>query len=170
MKILIVSDIHGRGYLLSDLLDIHFDRDGLIFLGDGVRDIPDGCTDGGRKWFAGVSGNCDWLSFSAQSGFSEEIFLDADGFKILALHGHTQGVKSGYERAAVYASKRGADILLFGHTHEPLEKYIPEGEELLGHVFQKPLYLFNPGSLGAHSYGLLQIKNRQILFSHGSIK
>ena len=169
MKILIVSDIHGKGYLLSDLLDIHFDRDGLIFLGDGVRDLPDDCANGGRKWVAGVVGNCDWLSFNADAGFSNEICIYIDGFKILAMHGHTHGVKSGYEKAAVYASKREADILLFGHTHEPLEKYIPEGEEIEGHIFQKPMYIFNPGSLGAHSYGLLQIKNRQILFSHGSI-
>ncbi|MBE6667594.1 MAG: metallophosphoesterase family protein [Ruminococcaceae bacterium] len=170
MKILIVSDIHGRGYLLSDLLDIHFDRDGLIFLGDGVRDLPDDCTDGGRKWFTGVAGNCDWLSLNTDGSFPNEILLDIDGFKVLAMHGHTQNVKSGYERAAVYASKREADILLFGHTHETLEKYIPEGEKLGEHIFSRPLYIFNPGSLGAHSYGLLQIKNRQILFSHGSIK
>ena len=170
MKILIVSDIHGRADLLAYLLDLHRDRDGLIFLGDGVRDLPDDCTDGGRKWFAGVAGNCDWLSFNAEGSFSDEICLDIDGYKVLAMHGHTQNVKSGYERSAVYASNREADILIFGHTHEALEKYIPEGEELGGHIFSKPLRIFNPGSLGAYSYGLLQIKNGQILFSHGRIK
>ena len=170
MKILIVSDIHGRGDLLCDLLELHRDRDGLVFLGDGIRDIFTDVTANGRKWFSGVAGNCDWMSFSSLYDFPEETFISADGFKILLMHGHTRGVKSGIEKAAVYASKSGADILLFGHTHRPLEKYISEESEIDGYAFSKPLWIFNPGSLSEHSYGLLQTKNGQLLFSHGSIK
>ena len=170
MKILIVSDIHGRGDLLCELLELHRDREGLVFLGDGIRDIFTDVTADGRKWFSGVAGNCDWMSLSSLQDYPEETAIYADGYKILLMHGHTRGVKSGIEKAAVYASKSGADILLFGHTHKPLEKYIPEESKMDGYVFPKPLWIFNPGSLSEHSYGLLQIKNKQLLFSHGSIK
>jgi predicted phosphodiesterase len=85
------------------------------------------------------------------------------------LHGHTRGVKSGLESAIYAAAEREADVLLFGHTHELEDKYMPEGGTL-----KKPLRIFNPGSLGSSydgrgHFGLIQIKGGQILTSHGKI-
>ena len=54
MKILVISDLHGRDELLRKAAVLHTDRDGILFLGDGARDIDvDALTVGGR-FFAGV--------------------------------------------------------------------------------------------------------------------
>ena len=56
-----------------------------------------------------------------------------------------------------------ADIVVFGHTHIPCEKRIErEGDS--------PLYLFNPGSLKLGSFGLIQINNGSVIFSHGTVR
>jgi predicted phosphodiesterase len=85
------------------------------------------------------------------------------------LHGHTRGVKSGIGEAISAAVQRDADILLFGHTHQPLEKYIPVEDSTEGEILKKPLRVFNPGSLGSGSFGLIDIRGKDVLMSHGSI-
>ena len=62
------------------------------------------------------------------------------------------------------AKRQGADIALFGHTHERYEEYLPE----------YGLWLFNPGALayperGEPSFGLLTVTPGGLLFSHGEI-
>ncbi len=91
------------------------------------------------------------------------------------MHGHEHGVKSGIERAAAYAAQRGADVLLFGHTHEPMEKYFPVGTRLGEVTLEKPLYVFNPGSLGlpregCATFGVIEIRRGQLLLSHGRVE
>lgn len=176
MNILVFSDSHGRWDLVEKLLKTHPRRDGVIFLGDGVRDISYyDCIEGGG-FFAGVCGNCDGFLFNnVDYDFSEELRLPLSEYTVIAMHGHTHGVKSGIERALVYAAQRGGDILLFGHTHVPFEKYYPKGTVIDGYELQKSMWAFNPGSLGhpidgRHTYGLIGIKNGQVLFSHGEIK
>lgn len=171
MKFLVISDLHGREDLLRKALLLHSDRDGALFLGDGARDIDvEAMTKGGRL-FGGVRGNCDPTYVSAQNyDFDTELFLNICEYNIIMMHGHLHGVKSGIERAVAYASGRGADILLYGHTHVADERYYPEGETVDGTVLKKPLWVMNPGSLCGGSYGLLQIKNKNILMSHGTLK
>ena len=41
MKLLIVSDVHGRHDRLRAVMDMHKNSDALIFLGDGLRDAFD---------------------------------------------------------------------------------------------------------------------------------
>ncbi len=164
MKLLILSDTHGRVDRLSRVLALHSDADAILFLGDGLSDIARSGIDTGKLFC--VRGNCDGFSFNSNIYSPDELSLCFDGFNILMMHGHLHSVKSGTERAAEYAMKKGADILLFGHTHVPIETYL-SGDE-------KPMYLFNPGSLGAgqgggSSYGLIQIRGGNILFSHGQL-
>ena len=169
MKIIVVSDIHGRGEYLDGVLSRHCDCDGVFFLGDGARDIDtDGIMSRGRM-FGGVLGNCDPVYTPLGYPFSKELLLCASEYTVMLTHGDLYSVKSGYERAAAQAYKRGADILLFGHTHVPMEKYIPSGTRLLDTVTERSLRIMNPGSLKEGSYGILQIKNREILFSHGRV-
>ena len=171
MKILVVSDLHGREDLFRRACLMHGDRDGVLFLGDGTRDIDaDALTQNGG-FFAGVRGNCDPLSVRVQNyDFDTELFLSIGEYNVIMMHGHLYGVKGGIERAVAYASSRGADILLYGHTHIPQERYYPEGTQIGDVKLQKPLWVMNPGSLGEGSYGLLQIKGKNILMSHGIIK
>ena len=65
--------------------------------------------------------------------------------------------------AAKLAMDKNADIVLFGHTHTPELKYVSE--------YEKPFYLFNPGSIGSGkgSYGILTLtEGQEPLFSHGN--
>ena len=169
MKLLVVSDIHGRGEYLDRAMMLNSDLDGVFFLGDGARDIDTEKIIGMGRSFSGVPGNCDPIYTPLGYPFSEELLLRPCEYTVMLTHGHSYSVKSGYERAAAYAYKRGADILLFGHTHIPMEKYIPAGSELGGIITERPLRVMNPGSLREGSYGLLQIKNGDILFSHGNL-
>ena len=164
MKLLVLSDTHGRVDRLARVLKIHSDADAILFLGDGLSDIARSGIDIGKLFC--VRGNCDGSTVGSNIFSPDELSLCFEGFNILMMHGHLHGVKSGTERALRYAVAKGADILLFGHTHVPTETYLSDGE--------KPMYLFNPGSLGAGqggtaSYGLIQIKSGNILFSHGNL-
>ncbi len=163
MKLLVVSDVHGKRDRLSAVMEMHRDADALIFLGDGLSDLfRVGVNDFDFTVFS-VKGNCDAFFMGAEN-VGEELAVTLGGFKIFMLHGHTRGVKHGLDRAIYAAREKNADLLLFGHTHLALESYINDEE-------QKPLYLFNPGSLGYDgSFGLIEIRESNILFSHGKIK
>ncbi len=168
MKIIVISDTHGKIHRIDEVIERNRDYDALLFLGDGLRDFA------GEKHLGlmAVRGNCDSELFGRDT--PNERMLTLDGVKLLMLHGHTHGVKSGIERAVLYAYERGADILLYGHTHEADERYFPAGSELCGKIIERHMYAFNSGSLGQPrsgkpSFGILQIKNGQILFSHGNI-
>ena len=81
-------------------------------------------------------------------------------------HGHTLGVKGGRDELCREAARNGADIVLFGHTHVPSLEYIEKGS-IRG--VDKPLVLFNPGSLGDFegSFGNLSLSDDGFLLSHG---
>ena len=165
MTFVVISDTHGRRDRVEKVLSMHQRRDGVLFLGDVQRDVLD------VRDAISVKGNCDGLCFGDADN---ERMLCFDGVRILMMHGHTHGVKSGAERAIAYALSKGADVLLYGHTHTREERYYPAGSEIGSIVSEKPIYVFNPGSLGsprdgAPSFGLLQIKNGSVLLSHGTV-
>lgn len=171
MKLVVVSDVHGRYSRLRELMDMHSDADGLIFLGDGLRDLDRADAYSYRFTVYAVRGNCDGLSlFGEDRDAPEELMLSLGGFRFFAIHGHTRGVKSGTDGAVAAAHARGADVLLYGHTHLPEERYLPEGSQLPYGETERRMWIFNPGSLGYDgSFGLIQIKDRQLLLSHGRL-
>ncbi|MBQ8892889.1 MAG: metallophosphoesterase [Clostridia bacterium] len=143
LRFLIISDTHGLREPMRELYDL-YPNDGIIHLGDHIDDA---------RWMmqytAGhpvyqVRGNCD---FGAQG--PEDQLLELGGVKVLMMHGHRFGVKSGYGGALAEAKRRGADVLLFGHTHIP---FLEEREGIL---------MMNPGSLRNpnRDYGIIEIEN-----------
>jgi len=97
-----------------------------------------------------VRGNCDIGSDDPAEGLAP-----FGGVLFFYTHGHLFGVKSGYERIAEYAADRGADVVLFGHTHY----------KTLRHGTPFSPTLFNPGSLrDTHSYGVITITDGQCSF------
>ena len=134
MKVLVVSDVHGRVTPLRWLLK-NETADAMFFLGDGLYDLNQAIAANGAAPdypIYRVRGNCD---------------IGSDG--------HLCGVKSGYERIAEYAADRGADLVLFGHTHY----------KTLRHGTPFSPALFNPGSLrDTHSYGVITITDGQCSF------
>lgn len=169
MEILILSDTHKNKERLRRVLELHRDVDAIIHLGDGYGDFA-GLDLGGVPLYR-VRGNCD----EEDNDFgvlSDEELLDMGGVRILMTHGHHLGVKFGLAKAASYAMSKGADILLYGHTHVPAEVYLGAGERAGVKLLEKPLWIFNPGSLGhprggMPSFGLLTLRDGQILLSHG---
>ncbi len=174
MKLVVFSDVHGRRHRVEELLALHANADAVLFLGDGIRDLPDSLHHGGWS-FAGVRGNCDLLwGESSDFSFFHEILLNFDSYTVMMMHGHMHNVKSGTDAAILYAAQRGADVLLYGHTHIPEERYLPEGTIIGAVTLSKPMWVMNPGSLGAPrfgdpSYGLIQIQRGQLLLSHGTL-
>ena len=171
MKLLVISDSHGRYERISELIATHKNIDALIFLGDGLSDLDRAGVYEEPFAVFSVKGNCDGISLFGRAVSPNESLLELDGYRFLIMHGHTRGVKHSMTNAVYAAIEADADVLLFGHTHEPVEKYIPADSE---YSLCKPLYLFNPGSLGASGdgwgyFGLIDIRKNGILFSHGKI-
>ena len=162
MKFLVISDVHGRYERISLLLKMHRDIDALMFLGDGLGDVERaGAYESGISVFA-VKGNCDFSAYIRGVPVSRAETLDF-GWRIFITHGDAYGVKSGYDTILQAGVSRGADIVLFGHTHQPLEYY----DSSTG------VYLFNPGSIsreyGGASFGIITLGNGEPLFSHGKL-
>jgi len=153
VKILVMSDSHGN----TDNIQKAVSRESpelILHLGDNDRDcyiigmyhpnIP----------VRTVKGNCDHSS----------IGIDTDEFtfggkKFFMTHGNLFGVKMGLKSIITTASARGAEVILFGHTHKP---YFEEKENIT---------IVNPGSIGMNpkTYAVLEIKNSVITCEHKKV-
>ena len=168
MNILVFSDSHGHPERMAEAFDKQIKKpDAVIFLGDGLGDISK-CSFGSANVFS-VSGNCDCYSFLIPPEEPTERIVEICGKKIMMTHGHRYSVKSGLGRIVSEAVRRDVDILLFGHTHEKLELYLPAGESDFGICLEKPLYVMNPGAVGAYpsSFGCIEIISGNVIISHG---
>ena len=170
MDILIFSDSHGDTSAIRKMLRSQLHQpDAIFFLGDGLRDTD--MLDPSNPPLYRVCGNCDWFS---QGEAPTEIVMALGGHTFFATHGHLYNAKSSETALLAHAVKMGADIVLFGHTHTPTLKVIDAGLALYSTATgtiktDRPIYLFNPGSLHSGSFGTLTIKRGEILFSHGSL-
>lgn len=128
MKILLVSDTHGRDEHLEEVLEIE-KPDFLCHMGDVegsedyIRVIAD-CP------LAMVSGNNDFWT-----DLNPEVTFELQGFRIFMTHGHYYYASSGTDRLKSAGRRNGADIVLFGHTHRPTLE------------FDEDIIVANPGSL-----------------------
>lgn len=132
MRILIVSDTHRRDGNLTWVLDKTGPVDMLIHCGDVegseefIREIA-GCP------VHMVLGNNDFFSDLPR----EEEFM-IGSYKVWLTHGHNYYVSMGNETIKEEALSRGADIVMYGHTHKPV---IDLGKNLMD------VTAINPGSL-----------------------
>lgn len=117
MKILVVSDSHGAVDALEKVIEanIHVVRH-VFHLGDGCEDMDIFICRYPEVSFHVLQGNCDMFSLRGAS-FPDKLMVDVGGKKILAAHGHKYSVKTSYDRICYAALEAGADICLFGHTH-----------------------------------------------------
>lgn len=167
MKILIFSDSHGVSRYMRKALQLHARRsDAVIHLGDGAADLLSIRHEYPETAFYAVAGNCDpeIVRSTYDIGFTDTCTFE--GVRVYFCHGHTCGVKYGIEKLIFDASQRNCSIALYGHTHEKYSNYHTIGES--------GIYVFNPGSIslphsGSPSYGVLEIKDGNILLSHGEL-
>ena len=142
MRILVVSDTHGDRQTLHRVILSQPRAEVVIHLGDGCEDIEEERFLHPEKMFLQVRGNCDWGSLLPAVG---ELCLE--GRHIFYTHGHLYEVKYGLSNLVAAAEERGAQIALFGHTHQAMTEY------------RGGLYLMNPGSLSGPSgtYGIIDL-------------
>ena len=129
MKILIVSDTHGRHSNLDKVLECEQDIDMLLHLGD-VENGEDYIESITKCPVYVIAGNNDFFSYLPTE---REVCIGK--YKVLMTHGHGYYVSRDTKSLRRTAIARGVDIVMFGHTHRP---YLDvEGD----------LKVINPGSL-----------------------
>lgn len=138
MKILVVSDTHGRWGALYNVIQSHSDAAVVIHLGDGSDDLERIRPSFPNKYLLGVAGNCDFL---APSGTRSACAVEIEGKTIFFTHGHQYRVKSGLNLLEEAARARKAHICLYGHTHTAFCEC------------RSGLYIMNPGSIGVPRNG-----------------
>lgn len=140
MRILVFSDSHGSTACMREALFDHPEADMIIHLGDGERDLEKLSELVAGRRIVQVCGNCDFYS---QLPANE--IIEISGKKIFCSHGHTELVKHGTQAFISKARALGADIALYGHTHQTVTSY------------DDGLHVMNPGSIRAGEYGVIDI-------------
>lgn len=154
MKILVTSDSHGNLKNLKKIVDKYgVNADIVVHCGDGPRGeamwLKEYCK---NSTVVCVRGNCDF-----SSTLNDVEMICAEGKTIMITHGHLYGVKFGFEKLSYAAEDKGADIVLFGHTHIPVDT-------VMGTV-----RLINPGSCSYYqpSCAVLEIDSKgNVLVNH----
>jgi len=147
MKILVVSDTHGKSENLRDAIQIE-KPDKIYHLGDGqgveeriwmMSEAPCEC----------ICGNCDF-----GANLPSELVLELGKHVVLLTHGHYYGVSYGYDKLAEAARAKGCDVVLYGHTHVPTIDHYGD------------LIIANPGSIAyprqnsrEHTYMTIMVDN-----------
>ena len=125
MRLLVVSDSHGHTDRLLAAAKAA-NADAIVHLGDHARDAAVLAP------FAPVytvQGNCDFCTAP------EELLLTLEGKKIFITHGHRYHVKSDMVLLEQAARDKGAQAVLYGHTH------------IADYCFHNRMLLLNPGAI-----------------------
>lgn len=168
MKCLCFSDSHGSSYYINKALALHPDAEVIFFLGDGLSDIERVWLQNKNICILAVRGNCDHSSAHLGTQICKTEAITLEGYRIAYTHGDLYGAKYGSGGLLRLADELEADIVLFGHTHSPYERY-EKTEKGRG------VYLFNPGSIGmggfggGASYGVIMLSESGVLLSHGQL-
>ena len=148
MKILVISDSHKQYENMDRAIEIEM-PDRIFHLGDG-----EGCEDYveavAQCPLEIVRGNCDFAS-----DLPAEVVMRVGAHVVMLTHGHYYNVSFGPQRLAEVAKEKGADVVLYGHTHVPLLR--EEGG----------ITIMNPGSISyprqsdrRPSYGVIEVDAR----------
>ena len=134
VRILVVSDSHGCNTYLKQAIQREKPFDYLIHCGD-IQFSLDSIDDNKEYEILAVKGNTD-----SDHSLDEEQSLSVLFQDVWVVHGDKYHVKreEKYNTLREAAKKKGASIVLFGHTHQP---EIYEDRESY-------ITLINPGSIG----------------------
>lgn len=142
MRILVFSDTHGNTEPMLAAVARH-SPDMVLHLGDHARDAQELRERFPDLDVRSVRGNCDLLASAPVKQL-----LEAEGLRLFLTHGHEYSVKYTLDSLLNAAHFAGAQLALFGHTHQA--EYRNYGD----------LALLNPGSagMGEQSCGVLTIE------------
>ena len=114
MKILVVSDTHGRDGNLNTVLRKVKPIDALIHCGD---------VEGREEQIVSMA-ECPTYMVAGNNDFFSDLPREKDfrigRYKVWLTHGHNYCVSMGNEYLKKEAKIRGADIVMYGHTHKPV--------------------------------------------------
>lgn len=129
MKILIVSDTHGRDSGLEEAVERETPFDMLVHCGDveGREIFIEALADGPCCM---VYGNNDFYT-----NLPKEVIIEIAGKRALVTHGHYYGIAYSFEHLISAAKSQRCEIVMFGHIHTPVLKE------------ENGVLLINPGSL-----------------------
>lgn len=147
MRLLVLSDSHNDVITLKMAIDNNSDADVVIFLGDGAKDFETISNNIQHKQIFAVKGNCDGTLCNNPA----YITVEFAGAKLYCTHGYNEKVKFGLNMLKECSRERNANIVLFGHTHNPYVEY------------DNGLYLMNPGSVKENSCGIVDITSKGII-------
>lgn len=129
MKILIVSDTHRQNENYKKVIQKEAPIDMLIHCGD---------AEGSEELISQLA-NCETKIILGNNDFfaqlPKEIMFEIGDNKIFLTHGHNYGVNMGNRVIKEEARARGANIVIYGHTHRPIIE------------IEENLVVINPGSL-----------------------
>jgi uncharacterized protein len=133
MRVGLISDTHGR--LRSDVFDRFQGVDVILHAGD--IGMPDIITE--LETIApvhAVHGNTD--GFDIRALYHEKLEVDLEGQRVVLTHGHVLGSPRPAQLRLLHP---GANIIVYGHTHEPL-------------LEPGPPLVVNPGAAGPARFHL----------------
>ena len=129
MKVLVVSDTHGRDEKLEAAVQKEAPVDLLVHCGD---------VDG-REFFVEALAECPCCIISGNNDFFSDLPREEEikigNRRVLVTHGHYYGVSMDIYGLIDEAKARNCQAVFFGHTHKPL---ITEKDGI---------FALNPGSL-----------------------
>lgn len=150
MKVLVVSDSHSALRCMQAWAKC-LRPQAIIHLGDYYADAEALASDWPGCRMIQVPGNCDrhWMLTPEP----EVLVVELEGVRIYLTHGHRHGVKTNPYHLVAQAREAGADVALFGHTHEAVLWQTEEG-----------MWVMNPGSCGSDSgsVGLLELEQGRV--------
>jgi len=145
MKLVVVSDNHGRQRVLEEIRLKHQNADGYFHCGDS--ELPVSYLDG----FVSVMGNNDY-----DPALPEYRIIEMKGLRIFLTHGHRHLYFGRVDMLVNKAKKENCSLVLFGHTHTFFHQII-DG-----------IHLVNPGSINYNrdgskpSYAIIDVENKKI--------
>lgn len=145
MKWLVFSDSHGSMDYMRRAVEAE-KPDRVLHLGDVARDGARLQALFPKLPMEQVRGNCD--GWGGDEPEEKEVFLMDR--RVWMLHGHTYHVKYGTGMLASEARARGVDVVVFGHTHQPLCDW--DG-----------LWVMNPGTVSGRpraTYGVIELTDK----------
>ena len=150
LRILILSDSHaGISFMRFCISKLRPDH--VVHLGDHYEDGKVLAEENPTILFHQVPGNCDHDRCDPWA--VDILCYPIGGVMLMMTHGHKHGVKSGQERLIADARSRGADAVLYGHTHTARCTREEDG-----------LWVVNPGSCGSYSgsVAVMEIEDKKI--------
>ncbi len=129
MRILVISDSHGRNDDVEGVISQVGKIDMLIHCGDVER---------GDEYIRSLV-DCPVYMVTGNNDYNLDLpvkeIIDVEGHRIFVTHGHRYQIHRGIGYLRKCALEEGADIVMFGHTHMPFIH------------FEEDLTILNPGSL-----------------------